>query len=624
MPSDLDNQATPETAPKADDAVPPQAILAELEKITSSDAFGKAERPARFLRHLVETTLRGETQLLKESVIGVDVFDRPATWDPRIDPVVRQEAARLRKRIAKYYESAATAGDVRIELPVGSYVPVFHRPLAAPEPVVDAPAEPTPVRRHIWPYASAGILCLTLGAIAWRVMPHRDAAPSIVVLPFVNLNADPAEQYFSDGLTEEVTDSLARLKDVRVIARSSALQFKGKTADVREIGKLLNVTNVLEGSVEHSGDRVRVIAHLERATDGALLWSNTYERKAADLFEIQSELAMGIAEGLKIAAGNQSNIHVPNPEAHDYALKGRYDLQQTTPESVAQAERDFQHAIDKDPAYGSAYEGLAIAKYDECVARGSSSQTEAELTAVQDLLRVALSKDPQLVSARSMLGLLAMQYNRDWARAERELKAAVQEPSSAAASTDYGFFMLFRGRFAEADRAFARMAELDPFSVQTKSNLALARQLEGRYAEARGIAQRAASENPRMLWTQESIGLNDIEEGHPELALPVFQALESRWPAARLCQGMALAKEGKREEALALIRPFEAPPNTGIAVEWLALAYAFMGDEQNTVKWLQRSADLHEIQSLSIAIDPAFAQFRKAPEFQALEKRMGL
>ena len=137
-----------------------------------------------------------------------------------------------------------------------------------------------------------------------RGFSQRESPASIAVLPFTDLTGDPADQYFSDGLTDEITDSLARIKTLRVMARSSAYQFKGKAVDVREVGRLLGVTNVLEGSVERSGDRVKIIAHLERTSDGSLLWSNTYEREASDLFAAQSELAGGIAGGLRVASAS--------------------------------------------------------------------------------------------------------------------------------------------------------------------------------------------------------------------------------------------------------------------------------------------------------------------------------
>jgi TolB-like protein/tetratricopeptide (TPR) repeat protein len=621
---DIERQAKAQRAGE----IPRDAVLEALNQVVSSEAFAKTERPARFLRFVVETALRGESPLLKENVLGVEVFDRPASWDPRLDPVVRQEAGRLRKRLAKYYDNGGADSEVRIELPVGTYVPVFRRkPVEIePAPIQTLAPEQVPVARsRAWLYATAGILFVAGAFIAWRGFSSRQSAPSIAVLPFANLSADPANQYFSDGLTDEITDSLARVKALRVIARSSASQFKGKRVDIREVGRLLNVANVLEGSVARSGDRVKIIAHLERVSDGSLLWSDTYERKASDLFAVQSELAAGIAGGLKVATGIPSTTHVPNAEANEFFMKGRYDLQQVTPDAAAQAELDYQHAIDKDPAYAPAYLGLANAKYNQSIARGSSYQTEAELKGVQSLLFKALQLDPGLPGAHSLAALLAMQHDRDWARAERELQLALTSSSSAAANRDYAFFLLFHGRFPEADLHFARMAELDPYSTATESNLALARILEGRFVEAREISQKAAAENPRMLWTQQLIGLTYVEDGRPELALPIFRKLKQRFPPAQVCEAMALAKEGQKDEALRLIRPFEEKyPNSGIAMEWLALVYAFMGDEPNTVKWLQRSADLHEFQALSLAVDPAYAPMRNSPEFQALEKRMGL
>jgi TolB-like protein/tetratricopeptide (TPR) repeat protein len=528
----------------------------------------------------------------------------PSGLDRRLDAIL---STALRKNPAERYASA-----VEMDADLARYLE----------------GQPVRARRP----KKLGAIALVVGAIAlcaaagvvWR-FGVRPPAPSIAVLPFANLTADPANQYFSDGLTDGITDSLARLKTLRVIARSSAFQFKGKPRDIREVGRLLKVANVLEGTVGRSGDRVKIVVRLERVADGSLLWSNTYERSASDLFAIQSELAAGIAGSLKVAAGVPSNTHIPNAEAYEFFMRGRYDLQQVTPESMTQAELDFQHAIDKDPAYGAAYVGLASAKFNQSIARGSSYQTVVELKGVERLLLKALELDPKPPAPHAMLAILAMQYDRDWGRAERELRLAVAGPSSAAADRDYAFFLLFHRRFVEADRHFSRMAELDPFSTATQSNLALARNLEGRFAEAREISQKAAAENPRMLWTQQMIGLTYVEEGRPELALPIFRQLKQRFPPAQVCEAMAMAKGGRKEEALRLIRPYEEKyPNPGIAMEWLALAYAFMGDEPNTLKWLQRSADLHEFQVLSLAVDPVFAPMRDSPEFRALEKRIGL
>ena len=248
MPAQSDHTRQVRTG--ANGGIPPDEVLGALDAVVRSAPFSKAKRPARFLRYLVETSLRGEGTSLKESVLGTDVFERPATWDPRLDPVVRQEAARLRKRLANYYESSGADAEVRIELPVGGYVPQFRRRSVEPEPVVvETPAAATPVlarRRTLWPYVAAAILCVAAALLIWRALSSHDSVASIAVLPFTDLTADASTQYFADGLTDEITDSLARLKTLRVIARSSAFQFKGKTVDIREAGKLLHVGYLLD------------------------------------------------------------------------------------------------------------------------------------------------------------------------------------------------------------------------------------------------------------------------------------------------------------------------------------------------------------------------------------------
>ncbi|HEY3936499.1 MAG TPA: hypothetical protein VGL97_03675 [Bryobacteraceae bacterium] len=630
----------------------------QLARILDSVQFRKSPRLQTFLRFVVSLTLEGKAEEIKESTIAAEVFGREDTAD---DSIVRSAARRLRARLQEYYQQSDIGDPIRIELPVGSYVPVFtnQSQLTVPAPLerlaavsddtayewakspngnhaavettaIEAPAiNEVPLRRPRVGFYAVGVLaalvCVAAGVLAWRVFSVHESSTSIAVLPFTNLTADPANQYFSDGLTDEITDSLARLKTLRVIARSSAFQFKGKPVDVREVGRLLHVANVLEGSVERSGDRIRVIAHLERVSDGSQVWSNTYERRTSDLFAVQSELAAGIAGSLKAGEGVPATKHIPKPQAHELAIKARYDVQQMTTESLMRAEREYQQAIGLDPEYAAAYLGLASAKYDQFAARGSAYQTEGERKSAEQLFRKALELDPDLPAAHAMLAALAMQYDWNWSGAEREFQLAVAGHPSATAESYYAFFLLFRGRLAEADQHLRRMLDLDPFSTATMNNLAVARNLEGRFAEARENAQRMGAQYPKMLAPQLMIGMAYIAEGHPKLALPIFEQLEQRFPQAPLFEAMARARAGQREEALKLIRPFEEKyQSSGASLQWFALVYALLGDEPNTVKWLERSADLREWQVLNIAVNPAYAPMRNSPGFRALEKRMGL
>ena len=472
--------------------------------------------------------------------------------------------------------------------------------------------------------------CVLAGAVATAWLagvrpPMAQPRSSVAVLPFTSSGLDPASRYLSQGLTDELTEALARHKTLRVIDPASAAQFGRSNAPPGEAARLLHVANVVEGSVERTSGGIHIDARLRRLSDGAVLWSNRYDRPEADLPAVQSELAAGIATSLKAGAAAPSARHVPPQEAHDALLKARYEGQQMTTAALQQAEADLQHAIDLDPKYADAYLGMAIANYDQAVARGSTYATEEERNSTEKFLHRALALDPGMPSAHAMLALLAMQYDWDWERAERELRLALAAGSNSTAENYYAWLLIFRGRFADADPHIQRMVDLDPFSTVTMTNLAVARLQEGRFAQAREVAQQIGTQFPKILAAQQIIGGTYIFEGRPKLALPIFRELKQRFPPGQMYEAMAYAAEGQREEALRLIRPFEEKyPNPGVALQWFALVYGVMGDEANTVKWLQRSAGRHEWQALNLAVNPAFAQVRNSSGFRALEKRMGL
>jgi len=474
--------------------------------------------------------------------------------------------------------------------------------------------------------AMAGAAVLACVAAAWLVF-HRSAAPgeaSIAVLPFANLSAEPSSKYLSSGFADELTETLSRLKALRVIAPSSVARFEGGEADIREAGRLLHVANVLEGSVAAEGDRVKIAAKLERVSDGRVLWSETYERQASELVAVQSELAAGIARSLKVA-GARAAKHVPKPEAHDYVMKARYEEQQLTSDAAAQARADLERAIALDPEYPAAYFDLGVERFNEAVARGSTYQTEEERRSAEQLIHRALALDPELPAAHAMLAELAMQYDWDWNRAERELRLAEAEAPNSSAEQYFGFLLIFRGRFAEADEHIRRFQDLDPFSTPSMLNLATMRNLEGRFAEARESAEKLHAIFPKQLAAQEMIGATYIEEGRTDLALEELRGLKQVFPPAQMYEAMAEARAGRREDALRLMRPFEEKyPNPGCAMQWFALVYALMGDQANTVKWLERSADRHEFQVLNVAVHPVYAAMRNSAGFRALEKRIGL
>jgi TolB-like protein len=623
-------------------SVAPGVILDVLDQIVASPSFGKVERPARLLRFLVEKALREESSQLKESVIGVEFFGRSADWDPRLDSIVRQEASRLRKRLARYYDAEGANAAVRIDLPVGSYIPsfVYLPEPAEPPPATESPEGHQPAEtgassplaiRERW-YVAVSILCAAAAGIAaarhWQsTSPLEPGSPtSIAVLPFLNVSPDPANQYFADGLTDEITDQLARNKSLRVVARSSASQFKAKAGDIGEVGRKLNVQNVVEGSVERSGDRIKTIAHLERAADGFHLWSNTYERQTSDLFAAQSELAAAIAGNLKAASGLPGPVkYAPKAEAIDWTMKGRYESHQSTPQSLARGEADLRRATEIDPQYASAYAALAALKFSQAPVR-VGVRTETERVQCEQFARKAIELDPELSSPRVTLAYLAMQYDWDWIGAEKQLRLALSTNPDASVDTAFATYLIFRGRFAEADPYLRRAQDLDPFGVATLNNIANARYLEGRPAEHYDIVRKLMLISPDLLAAQLGSAAADATEGHTEEAWSKFQKLKDRAPAAaNVAEAWARSGLGQREQSLRLIGPYEDRyPNAGIPAEGFALVYAHLGDEPNTVKWLQRSVDAKEWQALNLAVNPAFQSMENSSAFLVMKSRMGL
>jgi tetratricopeptide (TPR) repeat protein len=370
---------------------------------------------------------------------------------------------------------------------------------------------------------------------------------------------------------------------------------------------------------------LRIIAHLEKSSDGSLLWSNTYERSASDLFAMQTELAVRIAENLKLAGGlSPRSGHVPPEGAHDAWLKGRYELSQNTTDSLLRAESDFRRAISLDPMYANAYYELGTTNYNRASARGGG-RTVDERQSAEQLYRKALDLDPTLPGPRAMLAAIAMQYDWDWNRAERELRVALSNGASSDAEVYYAFLLVFQRRFQEAAPHLRRALDMDPFSPSVLLNIGLIMNYEGRFAESRGHFQNLGRISPGMVSIPLMIAFTYIEEGRPDLATPVLAELRPRFAGAQVEQAMALARAGHRAEALTMLRPFEEKYSTGaISMQWFALVYAFLGDQPNTLKWLERSADQREFQALNLAVHPAYAFMQASPGFEALKKRMGL
>ncbi|MGQ0457401.1 MAG: tetratricopeptide repeat protein [Hyphomicrobium sp.] len=348
------------------------AVRAQLERILKSGAFSQSQRRQRFLEYIVAETLAGRGDRLKGYAIAVEVFERAEDFDPNIDPIVRVEAGRLRDKLREYYETGGREDSVRIELPKGSYVPTieFRHEAAAASDGQQPDAQPFDPRLPV--AAALFALIFVVGAVtAWKWPTHAVPPPiqksSIAVLPFKNIGTDPTWDRFADGLTEDVITDLAHSKDLFVIARNSTETYKGKPADIRAVGRDLGVRYVLEGSIQPNGEQIRVTAQLINADSGGHVWSARYDRPVADLFNVQSEVTEKIAATLITAEGAVAEAErsllrrkpPANLTAFDTYLLAMEAKHKVTKESLAEAERLFNKAIDLDPKLARAHYGLA-------------------------------------------------------------------------------------------------------------------------------------------------------------------------------------------------------------------------------------------------------------------------
>ncbi len=486
------------------------------------------------------------------------------------------------------------------------------------------PVRARPRRKLKWPAIVAAVLILC-GAAGWFISRRMavQQPPSIAVLPFKSLSSGPDSGYLSSGMTLEITEALSRTKALRVIARASAAQLASKPADLRQAARSMKVMHVLESTVERTGDQVKIVSSLERTSDGTRLWTNIYHRPVADIGAIETDLEARIAASLGIAEVPKK-AHVVPDQAHDYYLKARFEENLGTPETNAQAQRDYRRALEIDPEYAAACLGLGDAIWNR---RGVSSQRAllAELRQAEQLWQRASQLDPGLSAAHAALGLYAEQYDWDWNRAEREFQASLAAGQSGGAEMSLALLYLILGRRTEADEHLRRARDLDPLSRAAAVNTTMALELEGRPAEAREEMQLLVSQNPGAVVWQIELNALDAQLGRTGPAIANLRKLAQRVPDANIALAEAEARAGHRDEALRILRPFEQNYMNGdIPMFQFALVHAALDDEPNTVKWLERSMDAHEGGATHIRIETAFARFQNTPAFHALKKRMNL
>ncbi|HZR03880.1 MAG TPA: hypothetical protein VFA81_11980 [Burkholderiales bacterium] len=435
-----------------------KSVREELDRILKSTAFAQSRRRQRFLEYIVNETLAGRGERIKGYTIAREVFDRPEDFDSNVDPIVRMEAARLRDRLREYYEGDGCNDPLRIDLPKGSYTPQieFRQNVATPPKSPDRIAaesvvavnDEAPLSPHPWwkrwqigaPVAAIVMLLLVGGmwvaASRWQTEPKElvepgqslPDVPAVAVLPFVNLSGDPKQDYFSDGITEDILTELSRARDLRVLARNTTFQYKGKVENASKLGHELGVRYLLEGSIRRSADRLRVTAQLIDAKTGADIWADRYDREMADVFLVQDEIVGQIVAKIASGYGVIENTEAKtrkSPEqlqAYDLVLRAHDVMWEWNHENFRAAREFLRQAIALDPDSARAHRELAWLAVVGLINRLDETPMPPEEIAAQAMKAVQL--DPADGRAH-MVAAAAYYFNKQLASFNDEAQQAM-------------------------------------------------------------------------------------------------------------------------------------------------------------------------------------------------------
>jgi serine/threonine-protein kinase len=456
--------------------------------------------------------------------------------------------------------------------------------------------------------------------------PPAPAAPSVAVLPFVNMSPSKDDEYFSDGITEEVINALANVEGLRVVSRTSAFAYKNKNLSVRQIGEELAVATVLEGSVRREGNALRLTAQLINATDGYHLWSKTYDRELKSVFAVEDELARAIADALtprllkQVALVQQGT---GNTEAHDLYLKGRHLWSRRTAEDLKEAMGFFKKAIAVDPRYGLAYAGLA-----DCyilLAEYTGSPRAEAVSLARPLAFRALELGGDLAEAHASLGLISLN-DFEWATAEREFKRAIELRSGyATAHHWYALLLASLGRFAEAQAEAQRALELDPASPVV-SNLVGVVHYESRdYERAIAAFRKTLEMNPGFSASREMLACAYAAAGRRAEAMAELDQIRASAVEHTAMRAWILGAVGDAAGARKLMQEVERHPDPIRSKPAMKAAlYANTGEIERAFALLDEAYAERDWMLRDVKVNPLWDPLRKDPRFIRLLQQMHL
>jgi TolB-like protein/Flp pilus assembly protein TadD len=507
----------------------------------------------------------------------------------------------------------------------------------SPADATQLPAEPRRLATPRRAWIIAGVIAVTLAGgylwadKAWRSKQETIAGTavisdkSIAVLPFADMSERKDQEYFADGMAEEIIDLLVKIPGLKVIGRTSSFQFKGKTEDLRRIGAQLGVAYVLEGSVRKSGDRLRVTAQLIDSRDGKHLFSQTYDRNMSDILKMQDEIAATLVRALQIEVGSGDTIAsrpaLRNTEAYTLYLQGRHAFDRYDAKGFEQAVYYFQRALELDPSFAAAAAGLA-GTYSALGEWGVMPRATASEQA-RNLAERAIRLEPGLAIAHAVLGNIYDVYDWDWPSADREIRQALAlAPNDAIILITAARQSLFIGRWDDALKLLNASLEQDPLSPSGYVQLNWVQIRRGQLAEAEAAIRRTLEISPTFSYAHYYLGVTLLTGGQPDKALAEFQKETS--DGGRLGgSAMAYFALGRKSESnAALAARINLRRNDG-AFD-IALIYAFRGESNEAMRWLELAYSQRDLGLYTVKGDPLLKKIEADVRYKAFLKKMNL
>jgi adenylate cyclase len=453
--------------------------------------------------------------------------------------------------------------------------------------------------------------------------------PSIAVLPFVNMSDDPKQEYFSDGITEELITALAKLDGLKVISRTSAFSFKGKDLDLRTIGTRLNVKNVLEGSVRKAGNRLRISVQLINVDDDTHVWAESFDRELKDMFAIQEDISQAVVTKLRVQLLAQSDrtlvqSSIGNQESHDLYFKG---LASWNKRDARKAIEYLDKSIESDSKNALAYALLAtiytfmtlMSPYPPRVSYGKAKA----------MAEKALEIDDTLAEAHAAVGVVKMAYEYDWVGAEQALIRAIRlNPGLSSAHYDYAWYQFSLGRADEAIEETRRGLELDPLSTSLISFMGMGLTVKGKYDQAIECCQRALEMAPNDPGSTTTLGLAYAKKGMSQESISILERGANLFPENPFLMsalGYSYGVAGKKDEAERIVSGFiESYQRKYFSPMFISRVYAGMGEVDKAIEWLEKAYEERDPLFSFVKSAPSHDYMHTDPRFKAILKKMGL